>query len=263
MIEPVTHQGNAKVKEDQMESEEEEMVRECARKAEDSVLKAFLKIQKHQKSSEKVGSNQSLSLHKVEEEGSFHAFDFDLSERSGSNLLINSHPSLDTDSFYDNSFVKIGDQEGISFYGGTLSDFDFHLKIEKNELKSSQGLFRMLSIGFMCKLNKQVNLKVTLRYPFFHVQEEEIEPVIGLRHFVTDSFILFYLFYGLCCGLFAAFWFRLAKNPWQWWSIVGSMSILFSTYFSVQVSVAINNWRRPFFDLVQRALATDVFHWRS
>jgi peptide/bleomycin uptake transporter len=32
------------------------------------------------------------------------------------------------------------------------------------------------------------------------------------------------------------------------------MLILFSTYFSVQVSVAINNWRRPFFDLVQNAL---------
>ena len=32
---------------------------------------------------------------------------------------------------------------------------------------------------------------------------------------------------------------------------------LFSTYFSVQVSVAINNWRRPFFDAVQNALSDD------
>ena len=31
--------------------------------------------------------------------------------------------------------------------------------------------------------------------------------------------------------------------------------ILFSTYFSVQVSVAINEWRRPFFDAVQDALS--------
>ncbi|MDH3450195.1 MAG: peptide antibiotic transporter SbmA [Gammaproteobacteria bacterium] len=80
------------------------------------------------------------------------------------------------------------------------------------------------------------------------------EPVIGLGHFLTDSFMLFYIYYLVCCGLFAAFWFRVANHPWQWWSIVGSMLILFSTYFSVQVSVAINNWRRPFFDLVQRAL---------
>jgi peptide/bleomycin uptake transporter len=79
-------------------------------------------------------------------------------------------------------------------------------------------------------------------------------PVIGLGHFLTDSFILFYLFYFCCTALFAAVWFKLANHPWQWWSIVGSALILFSTYFSVQVSVAINNWRRPFFDLVQDAL---------
>ena len=80
------------------------------------------------------------------------------------------------------------------------------------------------------------------------------EPVIGLGHFVTDSFLLFYLFYIFCTALFAAVWFRLARHPWQWWSIVGSATILFSSYFSVQVSVAINNWRRPFFDAVQRML---------
>ena len=79
-------------------------------------------------------------------------------------------------------------------------------------------------------------------------------PVIGLGHFATDSFLLFYGYYLLCTGIFAAFWFTIAKHEWQWWSIVGSAFILFSTYFSVQVSVAINNWRRPFFDLVQNAL---------
>ena len=77
------------------------------------------------------------------------------------------------------------------------------------------------------------------------------EPVIGLRHFTTDSFLLFYLYYIACTALFAGFWFRFAPHPWQWWSIVGSALILFSTYYSVQVSVAINNWRRPFFDAVQ------------
>ena len=80
------------------------------------------------------------------------------------------------------------------------------------------------------------------------------EPVIGLGHFVSDSFLLFYLFYIVCTAIFAAAWFRLTPHPWQWWSIVGAALILFSTYFSVQVSVAINNWRRPFFDAVQRML---------
>ena len=79
-------------------------------------------------------------------------------------------------------------------------------------------------------------------------------PVIGLGHFLTDSFLLFYLYYFTCGALFAAFWFKVANHRWQWWSIIGSIFILFSTYFSVQVSVAINNWRRPFFDLVQNAL---------
>jgi peptide/bleomycin uptake transporter len=81
------------------------------------------------------------------------------------------------------------------------------------------------------------------------------EPVIGLGHFFTDSFLLFYLYYALATALFAACWYKIANHPWQWWSILGSSLILFSTYFSVQVSVAINNWRRPFFDLVQDALS--------
>ena len=80
------------------------------------------------------------------------------------------------------------------------------------------------------------------------------DPVIGLGHFVTNSFLLFYGFYFSCTAIFALFWFKVAPHKWQWWSIIGSSTILFSTYFSVQVSVAINNWRRPFFDLVQSLL---------
>lgn len=86
-----------------------------------------------------------------------------------------------------------------------------------------------------------------------HMAEEA--PVIGLGHFVTDSFKLFYGYYAVSVALFAALWFTLKPSRWQWWSIVGSAFILFSTYYSVQVSVAINNWRRPFFDGVQAALS--------
>jgi peptide/bleomycin uptake transporter len=91
---------------------------------------------------------------------------------------------------------------------------------------------------------------------FFGFDLTESKPVIGLGHFVTDSFLLFYWFYFVCTALFAMVWFRIAKHQWQWWSIVGSAAVLFSTFFSVQVSVAINNWRRPFFYLVQQALKT-------
>ena len=80
------------------------------------------------------------------------------------------------------------------------------------------------------------------------------ETVIGLGHFVTDSFLLFYGYYAVCTAIFAAFWMKFTPNKWLVWSILGSSTIIFSTYFSVQVSVAINNWRRPFFDLVQTLL---------
>jgi len=82
-------------------------------------------------------------------------------------------------------------------------------------------------------------------------------PEIGLVHFVTPAFLWFYVYFAFFVISFAAFWFIKSPHKWQWWSIVGSAVILFSTYFSVQVSVAINNWRRPFFDAVQQALDPD------
>ncbi len=82
-------------------------------------------------------------------------------------------------------------------------------------------------------------------------------PEIGLVHFVTQEFLWFYVYFAFFVAVFAAYWFIKSPHRWQWWSIVGSAVILFSTYFSVQVSVAINNWRRPFFDAVQQALNPD------
>jgi len=89
----------------------------------------------------------------------------------------------------------------------------------------------------------------------FAPEIEGAEPVIGLGYFVTPQFIWFYIYFILISAVFAAFWFRFLPHKWQMWSILGSALILFSTYFSVQVSVAINNWRRPFFDSVQDALS--------
>lgn len=80
-------------------------------------------------------------------------------------------------------------------------------------------------------------------------------PVIGTGHFLTPDFLWFYVYYGLVTFGFAAFWFTMSPHKWQRWSILGSSLILFSTYYGVQVSVAINNWRRPFFDAVQNALS--------
>jgi peptide/bleomycin uptake transporter len=93
---------------------------------------------------------------------------------------------------------------------------------------------------------------------FVNLTTNQQPPVIGLGHFVTDSFLLLYLYYAVAVLLFAGCWMIFAPHPWQRWSILGSAGILFSTYFSVQVSVAINNWRRPFFDSVQKALSADA-----
>ncbi|MDF1775349.1 MAG: peptide antibiotic transporter SbmA [Rhizobiaceae bacterium] len=79
-------------------------------------------------------------------------------------------------------------------------------------------------------------------------------PVVGIQYFWTQSFLWFYVYYAVAVALFAAFWSWYSPHPWFRWSVLGSALILFSTYFSVQVSVALNNWRRPFFDSVQSAL---------
>lgn len=80
-------------------------------------------------------------------------------------------------------------------------------------------------------------------------------PVLGLRYFVTPDFLWFYLFCGGFLAVFTTAWFLLSPHPYQMWSIIGTAVILFSSYYSVQVSVAINNWRKPFFDDVQSALS--------
>ena len=73
--------------------------------------------------------------------------------------------------------------------------------------------------------------------------------------FVSPGFIWFYIYYALAVGLFAGFWRFYAPHPWERWSVLGSALIIFVTYFQVQVSVAINAWYGPFYDLIQTALA--------
>jgi peptide/bleomycin uptake transporter len=89
----------------------------------------------------------------------------------------------------------------------------------------------------------------------FGASDPEAGPVIGLGHFVTPEFLWFYIFFAVFAGAFILFWHFKEKHPWELWSVAGSAVILFVTYFNVQVSVAINNWRRPFFDAVQNALS--------
>ena len=73
--------------------------------------------------------------------------------------------------------------------------------------------------------------------------------------FLSPPYIWFYCYFAVSVALFTAAWAIIAPNPWMNWSILGSALILFSTYFQVEVSVVINNWYGPFYNLIQTALA--------
>lgn len=83
----------------------------------------------------------------------------------------------------------------------------------------------------------------------------EAELPVDVSRFWSAPFLWFYIYYALAVGLFAAFWFRFCPHRWQLWSILGTALIIFTTYFSVEVSVAVNAWYGPFYDMIQQALA--------
>ncbi|HET7412155.1 MAG TPA: peptide antibiotic transporter SbmA [Pararhizobium sp.] len=81
------------------------------------------------------------------------------------------------------------------------------------------------------------------------------EPIVGVSVFWSKEFIWFYLYYTVTVLLFAGFWFLYSPHRWQVWSVLGTALIIFVTYFNVEVSVAINAWYGPFYDMIQKALA--------
>jgi peptide/bleomycin uptake transporter len=78
---------------------------------------------------------------------------------------------------------------------------------------------------------------------------------VGVALFWSARSLWFDLYFALGVAVFAAAWMLFAPHPWAPWSILGSALILFTSYFQVQVSVAINSWYGPFYDLVQAALS--------
>jgi peptide/bleomycin uptake transporter len=79
-------------------------------------------------------------------------------------------------------------------------------------------------------------------------------PIIGVSVFWSTPFLWFYIYYWGAVALFAGFWRLVAPHPWTRWSIWGTALIIFATYLQVEVSVVINGWYGPFYDLVQAAL---------
>src|SRR5579872_5644339 len=78
---------------------------------------------------------------------------------------------------------------------------------------------------------------------------------IGVSLFWSPLSLWFDFYFLISVAIFAGFRRVLAPHPWARWSVWGSALILFTSYFQVQVSVAINSWYGPFYDLVQAALS--------
>ncbi|MCF1470831.1 MULTISPECIES: peptide antibiotic transporter SbmA [Rhizobium/Agrobacterium group] len=77
-----------------------------------------------------------------------------------------------------------------------------------------------------------------------------------LTYFLMPENLWFYFYFLLCLGVFGAVWSIIARDhEWKLWSVWGSMLIIVVTYFGVQISVVVNNYRRPFGDLLQNALS--------
>lgn len=72
--------------------------------------------------------------------------------------------------------------------------------------------------------------------------------------FIAPSSLAFDGYYLLVVGLFSAAWFCFRPHVWQRWSVTGTALIIFFTWFSVQVGVAVNSWYGPFYNLIQSAL---------
>jgi len=98
-------------------------------------------------------------------------------------------------------------------------------------------------------------LAMTVWYGFASNLFQGPENPVGLATFWSAPALWFDLYFALAVAIFAAAWMLFAPHPWAPWSILGSALILFTSYFQVQVSVAINSWYGPFYNLVQAALS--------
>ena len=85
--------------------------------------------------------------------------------------------------------------------------------------------------------------------------DEEAKPV-GLSYFITPDARWYYSYFLFSLIAFCAFWqFYGRECIWRMWSLWGTALILLTINFGVDVSLALNRWRGPFFDLVQKALS--------
>ncbi|MCA0434346.1 MAG: peptide antibiotic transporter SbmA [Proteobacteria bacterium] len=115
---------------------------------------------------------------------------------------------------------------------------------------SSAALWGLFTVVLWFLAAKQWGAHIGLPNP-----APDAPPIIGLSYFSSPAFVWFYIYFAIITAVFAAVWWFLAPHKWFAWSVLGTSLIIFLTYYSVEVGVAINNWYGPFYDLLQAALA--------
>ena len=110
-------------------------------------------------------------------------------------------------------------------------------------------LWGVCAVGLWYALGGQLGTLLGIQFPAAG------EKITGVAVFWSAQSLWFYLYFATATALFASAWMLLSPHRWSRWSILGSALILFTSYFQVQVSVAINSWYGPFYDLVQAALS--------
>jgi peptide/bleomycin uptake transporter len=110
-------------------------------------------------------------------------------------------------------------------------------------------LWGILAVGLWYAFGTQLGALFGFQFPVSG------EKIMGAAIFWSSQSLWFYLYFAAATALFASAWMVLSPHRWSRWSILGSALILFTSYFQVQVSVAINGWYGPFYDLVQAALS--------
>lgn len=114
----------------------------------------------------------------------------------------------------------------------------------------SAALWTLFAVLFWFFVARDMGYLVGLENP-----PADAPPIIGIAVFWSKPFLWFYLYYALTVGLFAGVWRMLSDQPWFSWSVLGTALIVFVIYFQVQVSVAINGWYGPFWDMIQAAVS--------
>jgi peptide/bleomycin uptake transporter len=113
----------------------------------------------------------------------------------------------------------------------------------------SAGLWSLAVVLFWFFVGKNAGHLIGLPNP-----ADDAPPIIGVMVFISKPFLWFYLYYFIVSALFSGFWWQLSNHQWFRWSVPGSALIIFLTYFVVEMSVAVNAWYGPFYDLLNAAL---------